>query len=149
MAPRGYKAPTVPDKIALPEKPEGFSPSDLKALRALVTPPSPESFEEHLAGSTLTAEPSVSPSGRITLKINPSLTWHTGEDVFSEQKDPLGNVSRVQMPKSYSLHLQTELALESGKPALAGVLSPKDATGAIDLNRKVMIFVTATVIEVK
>jgi len=148
--PTEYEPGSVPEKVALPDKPDGMTPEALKALHALVIPPTPTSFETKNLGSTLETEPTVSVRGDIiSLALNPSLVWHTGDDILMEHKDLLGNISRMQMPKMYTLRLTTSLTLHSGKPAFVAALSPKDEHGVTDLTRKVMVFVKATAIEVK
>lgn len=148
--PTEYEPWEVPNEIDVPDKPGGLSPDDVNALDRLVTPATPTSFETRNLGSTLETEPTAGSENRIIdLRLSPTLVWHTGNTVWTERKDSLGNVARIEMPVMYTLKLETALTLKSGKPVLAGMLSPKDAEGKTDLSRKVMVFVKGDLLEVK
>jgi len=148
--PTEYEPAEVPSEVDIPDKPGGLTPEDILALDMLVTPATPTSFETRNVGSTLEIEPALGEDAKtIDLKLAPSLVWFTGNETWGEHKSRSGNVSRIEMPVFYSIHLSTALTLIDGKPALAAVVSPKDDKGKIDFSRKLMIFVKARVQEVK
>ena len=116
----------------------------------LVTPATPTSFETRNVGSALEIEPTLSEDNKtIELKLSPDLTWFTGNETWGEHKSRSGNVSKIETPLFYSVRFSTALTLINGKPALAAVISPKDDKGKVDFSRKLMVFVKATVQEVK
>ena len=101
-------------------------------------------------GSSLEVEPKLSADGKlIDLLIEPELTWYTGDSIWMEQKDTLGNAFRIQMPEIFSLKFHTALTLRAGSVLFTATLSPKDAGGKADLSRKVMVFVKADVVPVE
>ena len=79
----------------------------------------------------------------------PELTWRTGNNVWFENKDMLGNVSKVEMPNISVIKFNTSVTCVAGQYLMAFVLSPKDASGEIDMTRKVMVFVKCDVLSVK
>jgi hypothetical protein len=81
--------------------------------------------------------------------LAPDMVWHTGETVWLERKDSLGNISKIQMPKIYSLRTTTALTCKEGQYVLAAALSPKDGEGTTDPSRKVMVFVKCDILVVK
>ncbi len=148
--PTEYEPWELPNEVDVPDKPGGITPDDVKALESLVTPATPTSFETRNLGSTLEIEPTIGVDGRIIdLRFNPDMVWHTGETVWVERKDPLGNICKVQMPKFYSMRVATALTCREGHYVLAAALSPKDAEGTTDFTRKVMVFVKCDVLVVK
>jgi len=145
-----YEAGAVVDAVNLPDKPDGLTAEDLRALDAMVHPARPASFQTRKVGSILEFEATLSGDGRtIDLHLEPSLVWFTGNRVWNERKDRSGNVSKIEMPVFYMIHLNSWATLIDGKPALAAVISPKDDAGKIDPGRKLMIFVKASVQEGK
>lgn len=148
--PTEYEPWELPNEVDLPDKPGGLSPDDVKALERLVTPATPTSFETRNIGSTLEVEPTLGSDGAIIdLRFTPDMTWHTGETIWVERKDHLGNVCKIQMPKIYTMRVTTALTCREGQHVLAAVLSPKDDNGNTDPTRKVMAFVKCDVIVVK
>jgi hypothetical protein len=77
------------------------------------------------------------------------MVWHTGETVWVERKDSLGNSIKIQMPKIYSMRIATAVTCKEGQYVLAAVQSPKDAEGTTDLSRKIMVFVKCDILVVK
>lgn len=107
----------------------------------------PTSFETRNMGSSLEVEPILSADGKvIDMLIDPELTWYTGDSIWMEQKDTIGNAFRIQMPEIYSLKFHTALTLRAGSVLFTAALSPKDENGKADLSRKVMVFVKADVV---
>lgn len=145
-----YEPAEVVNQVNLPDKPEGLTEADLRALDGMITPATPVSFETRNVGSTLEIEPRLGANRKIIdLRIAPNLVWFTGNTVWQERKDRSGNNSKIQMPVFYSLRFTGFLTLVDGKPVLAAVNSPRDEAGKVDMDRKVLTFVKATVQEVK
>lgn len=113
------------------------------------TPALPSMFETRNVGSMLESEPNLGEDGNlIDLRILSEFLWHPGNTVWNEGKDDLGNVSKVVMPDFYKVAINTSITCISGQYVLAGVLSPKDARGVVDPDRKVMVFVKCNVFPV-
>ena len=107
----------------------------------------PTSFETRDIGSLLDAEVVFGEASKlIGMRLEPRLTWHTGNAVWLEHKDSTGNVSKIRMPEIYNLGFETTLRLRPGSCVLAAALSPKDGEGMADMSRKVMVFVTADLV---
>jgi hypothetical protein len=141
---------SIPNAVTVPDKPEGLSAENIKALAALVGSPTPTSFEVRNVGSTLEIEPTVGADGKfIDLRFAPELLWHHGNTTWQERKDVLGNISKIEVPDFYTVRLSTSLTLTPGAYALAGVVTPRSGSGAADLARKVMVFVKADVLMVR
>ena len=149
--PTEAEPPDHPGKVTLPEnKGAGWAPDNLKALAALIGPPTPTSFETRDLGSTLEAEPTLGGGGKmIDLRFVPELSWKTGRTIWQERKDPLGNVVKIETPRIYTLRLATTLSLKDGEYVLAGVATPRDQNGEADFARKVMVFVKAESLPVR
>lgn len=148
--PTEYEPPELPSSVEIPDRPGGLNAEEVKMLRMLRTPATPTSFETRNLGTTFEIEPTASADDRyIDLRLAPDLVWHTGESVWIEEKDLDGNVSRIQMPKIYSMRITTALTCKEGQYVLAAVQSPKDAEGTTDFTRKVMVFVKCDSLIVK
>lgn len=138
--PTEYEQPALPCDVAGSK--EDDSPISI--------PPIPTAFETRNLGSTLEIEPTIGDNDPlIDLRFVPEMVWHTGNSVWTEGKDELGNPYKVQMPNMYTLRLNTSIMCISGKYTLAGVVSPKDDKGDTDTSRKVMIFVKCDILVVK
>jgi hypothetical protein len=115
-----------------------------------VTIGDPTSFETRNLGSSLESEPTVWDDNTVVdIWIASGFSWHTGNTVWSERKDGLGNITRVAMPDFYEVAIKSRITCISGQYTMAGVVSPKDANGEVDSERKVMVFVKCDVLEVK
>ena len=148
--PTEYEPPELPNEIDLPEKSGGLSPEEIKLLWMLRTPATPTSFETRNLGSTLEVAPNIGARGRvIDLNFTPQIVWHSGDTVWVETKDGLGNISRIQMPRMYKLSVNTAITCIDGQYNLVAVLSPKDQEGTTDFSRKVMVFVKCDIQVVK
>jgi len=136
--PTEYEPPEVP----MPKNKGNLTPEDLKALGAMATPATPTAFETKNLGSILEVQPTISPDdGLVDLRFLPEIVWHTGNDVWVERKDGLGNVSKIEMPGFYKVSLNTAITCVPGQYNLVAALSPKDQNGVTDMTRKVMVFV--------
>lgn len=110
-------------------------------------PATPTAFETKNLGSTLEVEPTIGEDDRIIdLRFLPELTWHTGDTVWSERKDELGNVIKVAMPDFYKLSINTSITCIAGQYVMVGVVSPKDEEGEVDRDRKIMVFVKCDIL---
>ena len=110
-------------------------------------PATPTSFETRNVGSSLETEPTIGENDRIIdLRLLPELIWHTGNTVWNERKDELGNVYKVSMPDFYTLSMSTSITCISGQYVMAGVHSPKNGEGKLDQDRKIMVFVKCDVL---
>ncbi|QJE98315.1 hypothetical protein [Luteolibacter luteus] len=119
-------------------------------LAKLIAPPTPTSFETRNCGSTLEIEPTLGGNDKIIdLRFAPDCVWHTGDTYYMEEKDRLGNVTKIQMPVIYSARTTTALTLKDGQYQMPCVLTPKDGKGNPDPSRKVMLFVKCDVLMVK
>jgi Flp pilus assembly secretin CpaC len=113
-------------------------------------PSIPTGFDTRNVGSTLEIEPTIGVDNKlIDLRFAPELIWHTGNTVWHEGKDSAGNPFKHSMPDIYAVRLNTSLTCANGQYTLAGVTSPKDDKGEVDMTRKVMIFVKCDVLVVK
>lgn len=114
-----------------------------------VTPGNPTAFDIKHVGSTLEIEPTIGEDDKIIdLRFLPELVWHTGDRVWQERKDELGNVSKMSMPDFYKVSINTSMTTISGQYVMLGVVSPKNEAGEVDHERKVMIFVKCKVLSV-
>ncbi len=148
--PSEAEPPEIPNHITIAEKNPEVAAELLKAMAALMTPATPTSFETRNVGSALESEPTTGDSGRIIdLRFAPELSWKTGRTVWQERKDPLGNVSKIEVPQIYSIQVTTALTLNDGEYVLAGIATPKDQNGDSDFSRKIMVFVKADTLSVR
>jgi hypothetical protein len=142
--PTEYEPPSFPSPIASNEGNAQNFPQEWK------TSPTPTAFETRKLGGTLEIEPTIGQDNRIIdLRFVPELVWHTGNVTWHEGKDFFGNPFKLQMPDFYTIRLNTALTLINGQYTLAGVVSPKNDKGDIDMTRKVMVFIKCDVIVVK
>ena len=142
--PTEYEPPTLPGSF------EKSPLSDAQALEELLNFATPTSFETRNLGTTLEIEPTSGSDDKIIdLRLAPDMVWHTGETVWLERKDSFGNISKIQMPKIYSLRTTTALSCKEGQYVFATALSPKDGEGTTDPSRKVMVFVKCDILVVK
>lgn len=115
-----------------------------------VNPAIPTAFETRNLGSILEAEPTlgVEDDDAIDLRLVSELLCHTGDNVWHEGKDVSGNLFKISMPDFYVMEIETSIACIAGQYTLVGVLSPKNAAGKIDPERKVMVFVKCDLLPV-
>jgi hypothetical protein len=144
--------PTAFTPMTQQERDEQASVSEMPQIGSPVcfNPTTPSAFETRNIGSQLEVEPTVSEDDKIVdVQCTPELMWHTGENIWHQGKDSMGNPFKQSMPNLYTIHLQLSLTCISGQYTLAGVVSPKDDKGNTDLTRKVLVFVKCDVLEVK
>jgi hypothetical protein len=148
--PTEYEPPEIPTEVDLPDKKGGLTPEDIKMLWMMATPATPTAFETRELGSTLEVEATLADPGKqIDLKLTPEIVWHTGNIVWAERKDGLGNVSKIEMPAFYRLSIDTAVTCVDGQYCLIAALSPKDQNGVTDFTRKVMVFVRCDIKNVR
>lgn len=132
------------------EPPEFFAKPDKDGEEIPNTGFTPTAFETRELGSSLFIRTALAPDGRtIDLEYACDMVWHTGQKVWSEIKDKLGNITKVEMPIIYSLKVEAATLCVNGNRFLAGTVSPKDDAGNIDTTRKILVFVKCDVIPVK
>jgi len=143
--PTEYEPWELPNTVSVDEEMK-LRVADLKMLANLVTPATPTAFETRNLGTTLEVEPTVDVGDRvIELRLAPEIVWEVGRSVFSERKDPLGNVATIEMPVFYALRVNTGMTVLDGHHFLAAVQSPKGDDGEVDHQRKVLVFVRCDV----
>lgn len=137
--------PTEYEPMEIVEPPTEKAPPE-----ATKTPFCPTAFETRNLGSSLEIEPTVGENSKIIdLRLEPNMTWHTGNLVWAEDKDTIGNVSKIETPRFYSIKARTSVTCQTGKPLFIAVHSPKSDRGEVDTSRKVMVFVKCDVVTVK
>ena len=95
-------------------------------------------------------EPTVGENDKIIdLRFVPEIVYHTGDTVWQDGKDSGGNPFKMTMPDMFAARLNTALTFINGQYTMAGLVSPKDAKGEVDMTRKVMVFVKCDVLIVK
>ena len=148
--PTEYEPPELPGTFGSSDRDDGTSLDDIQILEKLFSFATPTSFETRNLGTTLEIEPTAGADDKyIDLRLAPDMVWHTGETVWVERKDSLGNIAKIQMPKIYSMRTTTAVTCKEGQYVLAAALSPKDAEGTTDSSRKVMVFVKCDILVVK
>lgn len=122
-----------------------------RALSSAITPQFPTAFQTRNLGTALEVAPNIGGESDRDIDINlaPEIVWHTGNTVWLETKDGLGNTHRVEMPQVYSLEVRTAITCIDGQYNLIAIQSPKDQNGRTDFTRKVMVFVRCDVQVVK
>jgi hypothetical protein len=115
-----------------------------------VNPATPTAFDTRHVGSTLEVEPTIGENdGYIDLKYQSQFLYHTGNTVWHEGKDSVGNPFKISMPDFYVVRMQTPISCADGQYNFVGTLSPKDSKGEVDMTRKLMVFVKCDILTVK
>jgi hypothetical protein len=110
-------------------------------------PATPTAFEYRHLGSEFECEPVVGDDIRfVDVRIQSEFLWHTGNTLWHEGKDSAGNAFKITMPDFYAIEISTSVTCVSGQYVLLGALSPKDAKGAVNHGRKVMVFLKCDVL---
>lgn len=147
--PTDPEPPSNPGPGPLPTPPPR-KPDNFQAVVGLIVPPVPATFATRNVGSTLEVRATASDSSQfIDLSFSPSLTWHPGRTVWHERKNLAGHLIKIERPGFYRLQPQTALTLKSGTYTLAAIVTPHGQNGRADFDRKVMLFVKATILAVK
>jgi hypothetical protein len=112
-------------------------------------PALPTCFESRNLGSSVEIEPTLGTDDKmIDLQFISELIWHTGESVWYEGKDEAGNMFKATTPNFYVINTKTTVTCLSGQYLMVSALSPKNAEGKLDPERKVMVFVKCDVLPV-
>lgn len=128
---------------------DGKDQSDVPPPSFPHNPATPTAFETKNIGSTLEVEATIGENDKlIDLRFSPEMTWHTGNTVWLEHKDKLGNQTKVAMPGFYKLAINTSITCITGQYTIVGVHSPKNEKGEVDRDRKIMVFVKCDVLAV-
>jgi hypothetical protein len=122
----------VPDTEALER---AVDPASLEGLR---TPATGTAFETRNLGRTVEVEPTLQPTGMVSVRISCEHVMHVGTSKYGQ------GVSEVTMPEFETRRLTNALELTPGKPALAGTVSrtPESKVDADSANRIWFAFVT-------
>jgi hypothetical protein len=113
-------------------------------------PATPTAFEPRNVGGTLEIEPTLGSDNRtIDLRFVPEFLWHTGNTVWHEGKDTIGNPFKISMPDFYLVRMNTSITCIDGQYNFVATLSPKNDKGEVDTNRKLMVFVKCDVLTIK
>jgi len=109
----------------------------------------PTAFETKNLGSTIEIEPRIGETDRIVdVRFLLQHTWHTGDTIWLESKDELGNISKNSLPNFYKIIVDTSTSFIPGQHVLISVNTPKDAEGKLDPSKKVIVFVKCKIIAV-
>lgn len=143
--PTEYEPAELPNQVEVDFAGAKATPQDLSQL---ITPATPTAFETRNVGSNLEVEPTLRTNGRtIQLKLAHESVLHTGQAIWQQTKDSLGNDNKIQMPLFYSVNLKTMLACQDGAYMLVGLLSPSGEDGEVDYEKKLMIFAKCDVVK--
>jgi hypothetical protein len=132
-------APTSEDDKAVKEVPKPVGSGYNAAL--------PSCFETRNVGSSFEIEPNIGENNKIIdIRFLYHYVWHTGNTTWHETKSPEKNVYKIETPDFYLINIDTSVTTIAGQYFLAGVVSPKDAKGQADPERKVMVFLKCDVL---
>lgn len=130
--------------------PGTFLPPGSTVIGLPITQPLPKSFNTKNLGSTLELKmgPLEDPR-RIEFQLQAELAWNTGNTVWAERKDALGNLSQVKVPEFFFVRIRNSILCVPGRFVLVAVQSPQNAKGRPDLTRKLMVFLKCDVVPSK
>ena len=142
--PTEYEPPELPAEIHTTEDGEKVK-SDGKDY---ATGPTPTAFETRNLGSTLEIEPNLGANNKIIdLRFSPEMVFHVRNETWAEWKGQHGDAP-IQMPVMYSMRTSTSITLLDGTYCFVAALSPKNAEGFPNFDKKLMVFVRADVVTV-
>jgi len=109
----------------------------------------PTAFETRNVGISFEVEAYISENDKfIDVRFLSNFVWQSENTILREGKDQLGNPFKVTMPNFYVIDIDTSVSVVSGQFFLAGVVSPKDAKGQLDSEKKVMAFLKCDALSV-
>lgn len=128
-----YEPPDFPEKLSLEILESGVHP---------VSYGIPVSFETRNLGSDIETVPTISSDGKtIDLPLQTNLTWHTGNTSWSQ-------LYKIEAPNFYTVQTKINLSCIPGQYVLISAVSPKNAEGKLDTERKVMVFLKCDLLAV-
>ncbi|MCB1212560.1 MAG: hypothetical protein KDK97_24760, partial [Verrucomicrobiales bacterium] len=105
-------------------------------------------FEMRPAGVRCEVDPVLSPDGSlIDLNLAPELTIFLGDKPTASLPHETGERGLQEMPRFYSIKVQTSVQVQNGGSALLGIHQPPNEDGAPDKTKRVLCFVTARVLK--
>lgn len=127
----------IPDVNALDQAPQ------VSDLSTLATPATGTTFRTRNSGRTVEVEPTVLPSGEISLRLACEHVVLAGNSTFGQ------GASELTMPDFESQLLTTALIVSPGRPAMAGTVNrpPNSKVDADAAGRIWFVFVTADVVK--
>lgn len=127
----------IPDVNALDQAPQ------VSDLSTLATPATGTTFRTRNSGRTVEVEPTVLPSGEISLRLACEHVVLAGNSTFGQ------GASELTMPEFESQLLTTALIVSPGRPAMAGTVNrpPNSKVDADAAGRIWFVFVTADVVK--
>lgn len=136
--PTEYEPPELPNTIHAPAGGQ---------VKGAATGPTPTAFETRNLGENYELEASINENqmGTINLRFAPEHTKQLGFVTYVEWKDSRSKADIV-MPDIYTLRITGALQVNNGKPALIGTLSAMDEKGKPDPQRKLIVFIKASII---
>lgn len=142
--PTEYEPAVVPDEIHTTEDGEKVKTDG----KQHATGPTPTAFETRNLGSTLEIEPTLGVNDKIIdLRLVPEIVFHVRNETWAEWNGKHGKAP-ILMPIMYSLRTNTAITIIDGSYGLIAALSPKNADGFPDYEKKLMVFVRADVVTV-
>lgn len=109
----------------------------------------PDVFETRNVGISFDVEASIGEDAEfIDVRFLSKRVWQSENTILREGKDILGNPFKITVPNFYVIEIDTSMAVVSGQYCLAGLVTPKDAKGLLDSERKVMAFLKCDVLSV-
>lgn len=134
--PTDYEGYSMPSSITLAEGNEDL----------MLAPPKPTAFQTRNVGLVIEMEPTIRKNSlnEIDLRFAPELVFEVDDEIYSTWKTERSE-SSVKMPTFYTLRVNTSLVLKDGVPYLAALLTPKDDTGKLSADKRVFLFVTASI----
>lgn len=110
--------------------------------------PTPTAFEMKPVGLRLEVDPVVGPDGKtIDLNLAPEFVRYFGEDATLKLPTEGGERDVQTKPRFYSMKVQTAVSVTDGGSALIGTLLPPDENGEADNTQRVLVFVTAKLVD--
>ncbi len=117
-------------------------PSPSKPAPQIRLPALPTSFETRHIGTSCEVVPTLD-LGSVGVRGNWEFDLYPGDRILDEWKDSLGNTHQTKMPIYVTFKASLGRSLAPGKWQLVSVQDSADATGKIDPDRKLVIFLRA------
>lgn len=142
-----YPTEFEPVKNLPPVEGEQASEKTPKVSSICLNPATPSSFETRNVGSSFEVEPYIGENDKIIdIRILTQYIWYTGNTIWHESKSTDKNAYKIETPEFYLVSIDTSITTITGQYVLVGIVSPKDAKGQADPDRKVMAFLKCDVL---